>query len=65
MSMDFHTASLGSWALNPIFLKEILVYERSGSATPTRAAVVALDTGRGGGCEEAAHSPIVDAIWVG
>jgi hypothetical protein len=34
--------SLGRWALNPIFLKEILVYERSGSATPTRAAVMSL-----------------------
>lgn len=34
--------SLGAWSLNPVFLKEILVYERGGSATPTRAAILAL-----------------------
>jgi hypothetical protein len=34
--------SLGNWPLNPVFLKEILIYERGGSATPTRAAVLAL-----------------------
>lgn len=42
VSPEDASTGLGSWSLNPVFLKEILMYERGGSATPTRASVLTL-----------------------